>query len=87
MDIVESPYFKTVLYQLNEANGRQIDLDTGGRRFIILTCIEGQATVEVETEQVDIQMGQTALIPACQGRYILSGIARVLRSFQPTATP
>jgi mannose-6-phosphate isomerase len=80
VDIVESPYFKTVLYQLNETNGTQIDLDTEGRRFIILTCIEGEVKVSVE---VTMKSGQTVLVPACQGQFTLSGTARVLSSSQP----
>jgi mannose-6-phosphate isomerase len=83
VDIVQSPYFTTLLHQMNPRNGRRISLDSQGRQFHILTCIEGQATIEAGAEQVDLQIGQTALIPACHGRYTLSGTARVLRSFQP----
>jgi mannose-6-phosphate isomerase len=78
--IVESPYFKTLLYQLNAANGTQIELDTEGRRFVILTCIEGEAKVNSD---ITMKKGQTVLIPASLGKYVLSGTARVLSSFQP----
>lgn len=80
VDIVESPYFKTVLYQLNEANGIQIDLDTENRRFAILTCIDGKAQINAD---VTMKKGQTILIPACLGKYTLSGTAHVLSSYQP----
>jgi mannose-6-phosphate isomerase len=87
VDIVQSEYFTTLLHQMNPRNGTRISLDTQGRQFHILTCIEGQATIEARDAQLDLQTGQTALIPACQGRYALSGTARVLRSFQPGTTP
>ncbi len=83
VDIVQSEYFSTLLHQMNPRNGTRISLDTQGRQFHTLTCIEGQATIEAGVERLDIQTGQTALIPACQGRYTLSGTARVLRSSQP----
>jgi mannose-6-phosphate isomerase len=83
VEIVRSPYFVTVLHQLNEQHGAQADLDTGGSRFHALTCIQGQARVEADGAQVDIHLGQTILVPACVGRYTLSGAAQVLRAFQP----
>lgn len=83
VDIARSPYFTTLLHQLNPRNGTRITLDTQARQFHILTCIEGQAVVEAGDTRLDIQAGQTALIPACLGRYVLSGAARILRSFQP----
>jgi len=82
VDIVQTPYFTTLLHQLNPRNGLRITLDTGGRRFHILTCIEGQAQVEANGMQVDMQTGQTVLMPSSLGRYTLSGTARILRSFQ-----
>lgn len=80
VEIVETPFFKTVLYQLSAANGTQVELDTQGRRFAILTCIEGEAKVNAD---VTMKKGQTVFVPANQGKYILSGTARVLTSFQP----
>jgi mannose-6-phosphate isomerase len=82
VDIVSGDYFTTLLHQLNPRNGPRITLDTGGIRFDILTCIEGQVVIESGGTTVDLGLGQTALIPACQGHYTLSGTARVLRSFQ-----
>ncbi len=82
VDIVQTPYFTTLLHQMNPRNGTRIILDTQGRQFHILTCVEGQTTVEAGDALLDIPMGQTALIPACVGRYTLTGTARILRSFQ-----
>jgi mannose-6-phosphate isomerase len=83
VDIVQTPYFATLLHQMNPRNGTRITLDTQGRQFHILTSIEGKVAIETGDTQLDMSMGQTALIPACVGRYTLSGEARVLRSFQP----
>lgn len=83
VDIVSSPYFITLLHQLNPRNGTRITLDTGGRRFHILTSIDGEATITAGENSVQLGMGQTALIPANQGVYTLSGEARILRSYQP----
>lgn len=82
VDIVSSPYFTTMLHQLDPRNGQRITLDTSGRRFHILTCIEGTATVSTGDSSVEVEQGRTALIPASVGAYTLSGTARVLRSFQ-----
>jgi mannose-6-phosphate isomerase len=45
VEIVRAPYFITLLYQLNAANGTQVTLDTTGKRFHILTCISGSAQI------------------------------------------
>jgi mannose-6-phosphate isomerase len=82
VDVVDSPYFCTLLHQLNPRNGTRITLDTHGKQFHILTNIDGSATISAGGTDVELGMGQTALIPANQGEYILSGTARVLRSYQ-----
>ena len=82
VEIVRNEYFTTLLHQLTPVNGAQIELDTTGRCFHTLTCIEGQARVTSTGTQVALQFGQTILIPASLGSYELSGIGRVLRSSQ-----
>lgn len=83
VDVVNCPYFVTLLHQLNPRNGTRISLDTAGSHFHILTCIEGSATITAGDTSAELGMGQTALIPANQGVYTLSGEARILRSNQP----
>lgn len=83
VEIVHGPFFTTWLHQLNPRNGPRITLDTENRCFHILTCIEGVATIAAADTSLELPAGQTALIPANQGAYSLSGMARVLRSFQP----
>ncbi len=82
VDVVSSPYFTTLLHQLNPRNGQRITLDTGGRRFHILTCIEGTVTITAGDHSLELEQGRTALIPAALGVYTLSGTGRVLRSYQ-----
>ncbi len=83
VEIVSAGYFTTLLYQLNDENGEEISLDTGGKRFHILTCIDGTATITAAGTGLTLDTGRTALIPASTGAYTLSGPARVLSSFQP----
>lgn len=80
VEIVRSEYFTTLLYQLN---GREVEPERAG--FHILTCIAGHALVTTHRDTVEMQTGQTVLIPAYLGAYRLSGVsgaARVLCSFQ-----
>ena len=79
IDVVNSPYFKTVLEQLE---GNSLELDTQGKVFHALTCIEGEAEVSDHHEAIALKTGQTALIPAVIGRYTLTGTAKILRSYQ-----
>lgn len=82
VEIVRSPYFTTLLYQMNAANGREMALDTEGQRFHILTCIEGGVTVSAGADSITLDKGRTALMPANVGAYTLSGTAKVLCSSQ-----
>lgn len=79
IELVNCPYFRTVLHQLDSAQTSQVEIETGGG-FHVLTCLDGAAVIEADGERLDIGRGQTALIPACIERYTLSGAARLLRS-------
>ncbi|NWG17688.1 MAG: class I mannose-6-phosphate isomerase [Chloroflexi bacterium] len=79
VELVRCPYFTTIQHRLT---GDAIMLDTGGRRFDILTALDGQAAIVYNGQPTVLSVGQTALIPASLGAYTLSGPARVLRSFQ-----
>jgi mannose-6-phosphate isomerase len=80
IEILRSPYFRTELHQF--MNGRMMTLKTGGGQpgFDALTCIEGRAIVEAQGEQIILNKGQTALVPASVPAFELMGRARVLRS-------
>ncbi len=80
VSVVDGPFFKTVLHQ---AGGAAVDLDTAGRVFHVLTCIEGAAQIVAAGQPpLALALGQTAFIPAVIGRYQLTGVGKVLRSFQ-----
>jgi mannose-6-phosphate isomerase len=84
VEVVASPYFYTHLYRLNAHDGQSAALDTAGRRFHALTCIEGSAVAEAGGAAVAFSTGQTVLIPAALGAYTLraDAEARVLLSAQ-----
>lgn len=80
VNVVESPFFKTVLHQLHDDSA---DLDTAGGVFHVLTCIDGEAEITSPgSPALTLTTGQTAFIPAALGSYRLTGTARVLRSYQ-----
>ena len=54
-----------------------------GERFVMLTCTEGQADVVTDSGRVTIVAGQTTLLPAAMGAYVLEGKAAILRSYVP----
>lgn len=83
VEIVRSPFFVTVLHQLNAQNGETAQLNTEKHTFHILTCIEGCARVAHDETAVDLAEGQTVLIPSSLGHYEIHGISKVLRSWQP----
>jgi mannose-6-phosphate isomerase len=79
VNVVEGRYFITVLHQLH---GDSAALDTGGRIFHALTCIEGSAEVKAGDTSVSFSLGQTIFVPAAVGKYTITGQARILRSYQ-----
>ena len=79
LELIDSPFFRTTLHQ---PGASVIALDTEGRVFHVLTCIEGEAVVEAESSPaLSLQTGRTVLMPAALGRYTLTGQAKVLRSY------
>lgn len=78
--VFTGPYFETHLHRLL---GQTITLDTGGKRFHVLSVIRGAATVSTGGELLQVGVGQSVLIPAAVGAYRLAGTAEVLRSNQP----
>ncbi|MEP7293803.1 MAG: type I phosphomannose isomerase catalytic subunit [Chloroflexota bacterium] len=81
VDLIDSPYFRTTLHQHGDAKAA---LNTEGRVFHVLTCVEGEAKIAAGDYPVlTLETGRTVLIPAAVGRYTLTGKAKVLRSYQP----
>jgi mannose-6-phosphate isomerase len=80
VQIIDSPFFGTTLHQTAES---LVELDTEGKVFHVLTCVDGEAEIAAAGHApLTLSMGRTALIPAVLGRYTLRGNAKVLRSYQ-----
>ena len=59
--MVESPYFKTDYLHLTE----DFTQDVSGRdSFTIFMCVKGSATIKNDWGQVDVEKGETVLLPA-----------------------
>jgi mannose-6-phosphate isomerase len=76
--LIESPYFNTLRYDLDE--DMILTVETGGR-FHALTCIGGEVFVQAQGENLVLELGQTALIPAALEDYTLSGPGSALNSY------
>ena len=60
-EVVSCPYFTTNVLAVNSTLERQYDtLDS----FVILMCVEGEATITVHDQQEKIEMGTSILLPA-----------------------
>ena len=61
VELVSCPYFTTSVYDLTLPYARDLsDLDS----FLVVICMEGAGTLEVDGESVEIHQGETVLIPA-----------------------
>lgn len=78
-EVFSGPYFETYLHRLQ---GGSVALDTGGRRFHVLTVIYGAVTISAGGVPVEAGIGQSVLIPASAGGYEISGVGDLLRSLQ-----
>jgi mannose-6-phosphate isomerase len=64
--LIQCEYFTL---DLLSAKSNMIELDTKGESFHAITVIEGQARLQTETESVDLDRFQTAVVPAATKRY------------------
>lgn len=58
-------------------------METRGSSFTILFCAEGQMTVSTADGAVQLEKGQTAVIPAAANAFEMQGAAEVYRFFVP----
>lgn len=63
-----------------EAEGRY-EASTSPRSFEVLMNLDGAGGIEYDGGREEIPCGQTLLLPACLGRYALTGKMKVLRTF------
>lgn len=55
------PYFTTSVYDLTLPYAKDLsEMDS----FMVVMCLEGSGSLEVDGETLDIQQGETVLIPA-----------------------
>ena len=77
--LVAGPYFRTWRHRLRNGS---LAIDTDGR-FQALTCIGGSLRVDAQGhDSIALAAGETCLMPACLGRFTLTGSGTVLRSCQ-----
>ena len=61
VEVVSCPYFTTSIYDLTLPYARDLsDIDS----FMVVICVEGRGTLEVDGKSLDIRQGETVLIPA-----------------------
>lgn len=75
--LVAGPYFQTLQYVMQANDERHFQ--THGR-FHALTCIEGSVTLIQAEHELNLALGESALVPACLAEYRLRGAGRVLCS-------
>lgn len=79
VSLVSCPYFNTSVYDLTEPMTIDYsELDS----FVILICVKGSGTVtDNEGNTVDLQAGETILIPATTGTIQVEGDIRFLETY------
>lgn len=80
--LVNGEFFITARYQLDDSLRPAPELDTQGRQFHAITCIDGDVMITSVDTEIELPKGRTALIPASVGIYTLHGKGTVLRSWQ-----
>ena len=61
MEVVSCPYFTTSIYDLTLPYAKDL---SGIDSFMVIMCLKGSGTLEVDGESVDVKQGETLLIPA-----------------------
>lgn len=82
--LCESGYFRLEMFRLE---GSAIELDPGGESFHLVTPVEGRAEIKAGGSGGRLEMNETALIPACAGRYALQaeGALKLLLASIPSS--
>lgn len=76
--VVTGDFFTTTLHRISGSSS----LNTAGQYFHALTCIAGLIEVAASEMTIAMQRGDTALIPAAIGSYVVRGNGEMLRSRQ-----
>ena len=71
--------FSLELYDVNEAFSESSDKE----RFYVFTCVDGQGKIKYSNGTESIEKGESILIPAYLGEYMVSGNIKLLKSYVP----
>ena len=77
VDFCENEYFGIQKFDITTEWTDESDKE----RFFILTCVEGNGTIEGKGFSEEIKMGDSFLIPATLGKYTVKGNITVLKSY------
>ncbi|MBM7622517.1 type I phosphomannose isomerase catalytic subunit [Sporohalobacter salinus] len=75
--LVACPYFITETLDINKQYADQAD----GSRFYILMGLEGKARLTYQDGEIDLEAGETVLLPAVLGDYIIKGDCKLIKSY------
>ena len=79
-EVVSCPYFTTSIYDLTLPFAKDL---SGIDSFMVVMCLEGEGTLEVDGEEVPVRQGETVLIPATADDlcFVPGGSMKVLTSY------
>lgn len=77
--LLRNSYFELDVIDADET----VEYDAEGDRFYILFIERGSACVSYECGELWVKAGETLLIPACLGRYTITGKCRILKMYAP----
>lgn len=63
---------------------RAFELNTEGDRFHILFVVRGDVQISYDSGELRVKMGETVLIPAALGKYLVTGKCCLLQMYVPT---
>ena len=77
--LVSTKYYAVEKIELSGTLTQTVD----GRCFCIYTFISGNAVISTNDNTTTLTQGETVLIPACMGKYIIEGHCTALKSYVP----
>lgn len=76
---VANRYFSVELYEVSG----EIKEDADGSKFCLYVVLEGEMNIQYAGGAVEVQLGESVLIPASMGAYTLEGSFKALKSYVP----
>ena len=77
--VAANRYFCTEIYDMKGSTAENAD----GSRFHIFVFTSGTGTVSWEGGQMPVRAGESILVPAAMGDYVLEGNMTALKTFKP----